>query len=437
MSGSNKASDFALTILVRFGGKSVNLIVFALVAHKLSLAEIGVYGYIFASTLILSTVLDLGTRNSLTVFIGKQPDLSVSYTRNSYFLFVALLALAAPATIACLKLAPGTIRHWDYFIPVFLLLSAMLHQRMLQGALLGIGNVKKFNEVELASRIVLLTLTVLCIALDIFSLFTAVWTLAASQLCASAYLALHQRRALFRGAGKVSLSLLSSLMVRGVPFMAAVVLMQLSKRLAFYVSSHNLGVSNAGIFFGLQRLTEVITEVGLAVSVVLLSHNARAKSSETAARDTAASMRVSIFVFSLMAVTMSVLSPFLVPIILGQKFSGHEILFVVLLLGTLFGSVWTILFPSLSVAASPQIVLKILAIGMLINAAFTFPLAHYFGLTGAAWSTVIVNLIISWMFLRSYKVHFQLGYKEFLFAHPTDIGLDRIKRKFLKKKGDN
>jgi len=94
---AKRALDTLATIVTRFGAKSVNLLVFLIVARQLSLAEMAAYGFIFSTTLIYSTILDLGTRNSLAVFIGKEPALTHDYTRSGFFLWLVLSVLGVPA----------------------------------------------------------------------------------------------------------------------------------------------------------------------------------------------------------------------------------------------------------------------------------------------------------------------------------------------------
>jgi len=434
MSKSSKTSDFLLTIIARFGGKAANLVVFAIVANKLSLADMGVYGYIFTTTLIFSTILDLGVRNSIAVSIGKEPTSSSDYTRSAYLLLLPIAVLCLPLTVLYLRFGPENTSVAAATIPAALLLAFMLHQRMLQGASLGHGDIETFNRTELASRIILVALTLLMLATNQFSLSTAIWALAISQAFGSLYLAVKQAPKYLGPGASARFSIIVRLVRAGIPFMVAVVLMQASKKLAFYTVSYESTLTEGGIFFGLQRLTEVVTEVGLAISVVLLSHNVRATSKEEAAANTAKSVRVSIAVFVAISVAMVALSWILVPTVLGKSFEGHSLLFSILVVGTLFAAIWTMLFPSLSVATSPTTVLKILSLGLALNVIATFGMTWAWGLLGAASSTIVVNIIISAMFLRTYKIRFGIGASDFIFAKRDDLPIDRLRKKLLPSK---
>lgn len=432
MTNTRNPIDFLITIAARFGGKAANLVVFAIVANNLSLTEIGIYGYIFTTLLIASTLLDLGTRNSLATSIGREPESANFYTRIAYQLLIPLSLLALPIAASILLLGPESNVAYQLMAPSALMLIFMLHQRMLLGAVLGRGQIKLFNTVELTSRLALIALTLGMLATNTFSLMSAIWSLTASQALGSVYLALKQRHDLAAETRLDKGNLTKSLLISGLPFMLAVVLMQVSKKLAFYVVAYSTDSAAAGLFFGLQRLTEVVTEVGLAISVVLLSHNVRSTSAQDAASNTATSVRISVAVFIIISTAMVTTSSYFVPVLLGRGFGGHELLFAVLVLGTLFGSVWTMLFPSLCVAVGSTTALKVLAASLPANILVTAVASWYWGLTGAAWSTILINALISWAFLRSYTLKFDIPMRAFLVVKASDFPIEKVQAKLLR-----
>ena len=56
---AKRALDTLATIVTRFGAKSVNLLVFLIVARQLSLAEMAAYGFIFSTTLIYLSLIHI------------------------------------------------------------------------------------------------------------------------------------------------------------------------------------------------------------------------------------------------------------------------------------------------------------------------------------------------------------------------------------------
>ena len=420
----SKGLEVAMTVAARFGGKTVNMFVFFIVARKLSFFEMGIYGVAFSMSLILSTVLDVGIRNSLAIFIGKAPDQTGAYALQSFILWIGL-SLFAPILMAIsLNTSGFGVIPLEYHASSALLLIGMLYLRIMQGVLLGSGDIAMYNRSELASRVVLLILTMAFLLTEKITLASALWTLAISQAVAATYLFYHQW-ALIRQADGLRFDLIKALLSRGFMFMISVLMMNASKRLAFLAIGHFVDARHSGLFFALQRFTEIITEVGMAVSVVIFSHNVRAETPEEAVKGTAHSTRVCFMIFVVIAACIAISSPWSVPLLLGAKFAGNTALFQVILLATLIGSVWTILFPSLSVVSSPTKVFVLFIPGLGANILLVYPLMLQFGLLGAALSMVAANAILTGTFLAYYNRRFGIPPRDFLLPRMSDLAAGR------------
>ncbi|HDS1218206.1 hypothetical protein ABE583_16020 [Stenotrophomonas sp. TWI143] len=420
---AKRALDTLATIVTRFGAKSVNLLVFLIVARQLSLAEMAAYGFIFSTTLIYSTILDLGTRNSLAVFIGKEPALTHDYTRSGFFLWLVLSVLGVPAAYLTLRASDLGMDPAQLAAPFSILLAAMLYLRMMQGTPLGTGDIKLFNRSELASRIALLIGTVLLLVIPgAFTLLGAVWALAISQVAAALYLFAKQLPAIRVPSGKSTATALAwKLVSRGFLFMLSVLLMNAAKRVSFLVVSHTSASDDAGTFFALQRLTEIITEVGMAIAVVAFSYSVRSSSTKEAVDSSAAMLRTSMLLFTVVSVAMIATADVSVPLLLGSQFSADGWLFVLLVAATLSGAPWTILFPSLSVVLSPFRVFLLMLPGVMLNIVTAKPLTEAYGLNGAAISMLISNVVLTLSFLLVYRVAFSVPIHRFLIINRDDL----------------
>ena len=431
---AKRALDTLTTIITRFGAKSINLLVFLVVARQLSLTEMAIYGFIFSTTLIYSTILDLGTRNSLAVFIGKEPALSADYTRSGFGLWLALSALGVPAAYLTLRSSDLGMDVMDFLAPFSLLLAGMLYLRMMQGTTLGTGEIKLFNRSELASRLALLIGTLALLAIPgTFTLLSATWVLAASQVAAALYLFAKQLPAI-RSASNVAGSLAWKLVSRGCLFMLSVLLMNAAKRASFLVVSHTSSSDAAGTFFALQRLTEIITEAGMAIAVVAFSYSVRSTSTKEAVENSASMSRTSMLLFAVVSIAMVATSDTAVPLLLGPQFSAEGWLFVLLVAATLSGAPWTILFPSLSVVLSPFRVFLLMLPGVLLNIATAGPLTQAYGLNGAAFSMLISNVVLTISFLLVYRIVFDMPIHRFLIINREDLGGMRALAEKLRSK---
>lgn len=418
---NSKGLDLVLTVATRFGGKTINMLVFFLVARNLSLSEMGIYGIIFSMSLILSTVLDVGIRNSAAIFVGKDLEHMSDYARQSLFLWGMLSLLAPPLMWVSLNNSGYGDVPSTYQAPAIVLLISMLYLRVMQGVLLGAGKIAMYNRSELASRTILLVTTVFLLSTGRLDLLGALWSLAISQLGSAIYLFLIQRELLRSGGSGLRSDIIKALLARGFMFMVSVLAMNATKRVSFLAIGHFVDSDKSGLFFALQRLTEIITEVGLAVSIVVFSSNVRASSTEEAVRETARSTRLCFSIFIVIAGAISVTAPWAVPILLGSKFAGHTLLFQVTLLATLIGSIWTIIFPSLSVVSTPTKVFFLFLPGLAANIILVFPMMEWFGLTGAAIAMVLASTILTTSFLLYYRYKFGVPMRDFLVLRADDL----------------
>ena len=411
-----------MTVAARFGGKAVNLLAFLVLARTLSLEDLGVYGFLFATALLLATGFDFGVRNSVAYFIGKNPQDTATLTVQSLLLWVVFSLCCMVGMYVSMLYSPGNLTTPEYVVPSLVLVSSMLFLRMQQGVLFGQGRLKFYNTTELASRVVLLGTTIGLLVTHNITLDTALWSLALSQIVASIYLAWGVLP-VARGGKWNDWPVVRGLLGRGFLFMIGVLVMLASKRLALLILSQLGSPDELGLFYGLQRLTEVLTEIGLAVAVVVFSSNVRSKSAEEAVETAAHSTRVSFALFSLITIVMFVGADLIVPIALGPEFAGHITMFRVVLIATLIGSVWTILFPSLSAINSPMLAFLIFLPHMLLNCVLIWVLYAAYGMMGAAYSVLIMNFGLTATFLIVFKLRYGVRIRDFLIPQRSDVDI--------------
>ena len=429
-----RTAEMLMTIAARFGGKAINLLVFLVVARVLALDELGLYGLIFSLAVLLTSGFDFGVRNSVAYFIGKQPSLAPTYVIQSLLLFLPFAVGSLVGLYLSLLFSPGELIRAQFLLPSGVLVVSMLFMRMQQGLLLGAGRIKFFNVTELASRVVLLGTTAVLFITGSIRLDTALWSLAISQLAAS-FLLLRGVLPDARGGNWRDTEALRALLVRGVLFMLGVLLMLVSKRLAIFLLSQLGSPAEVGLYFGLQRMTEILTEIGLAVAVVVFSSSVRAKSDLVAVDEAAHSTRISLAMFTVISAVMFAGADWLVPLALGDDFAGQANLFRVVLVGTLAGSVWTILFPSLSALTSPLLPIFLFLPHLAGNLVLMWVLFGMFGIMGAAWAMVVMNLGLTATFLIVFRMRYKVRIRDFLLPRRSDIDFAALARKLRRRGG--
>ena len=176
----------------------------------------------------------------------------------------------------------------------------------------------------------------------------------------------------------------------------------------------------AGRFYGWRRLTEVLTEIALAVAVVVFSGSVRAASDHDAISEAARSTRVAFSLFLIVSVVGGLSASWLLPLALGGDFVSEAALFRIILAGTLCGSVWAILFPSLSAVAPPSLAIRIFAPGVALGLALSVGLYHAAGVVGVSWAYLATNALLSVAILLTLRSRFAIPVHAFLVLRRND-----------------
>lgn len=423
------------TIITRFLGKGANFIVFAILARALPIADWGVYGFIFYTSLIFATMLEFGFRNSNAYFIGKDEEHMGEYARASLFMFGIFTVLAVIVVPIFHRVQSMEMPYMVVIWPTILNTVALLFMRMQQGIFIGTGRIAVFNRTEMVPRVVILSSVVLLLLVDQINLVTALYALALGNIAGAIAVGL----AIWPIAMKsksTDFGVAKMLLYRGFLFMLSSIAMLVGKQIAFLIISQFGSEGQAGLFYGVKRLTEILTEVGLAIAVVLFSRSVRSERSEDAIPAIAYSTRISFAFFAVVSVLSIAFADVVVPVALGSKYVGYENLFRVLLLGTLAGTIWTIIYPNLAALATPLLAFSLFVPNLALGGLVTYVLYQYYGMAGAAWGMVIAQTALSISFLVVFKIKFNAPILSFVLISREEAGqvFGKLKTKILRRK---
>jgi O-antigen/teichoic acid export membrane protein len=410
----------ALWVLgTRLANRGSNFIVFLLLARSLPVAEFGLYGYVVATTMVVSVACDLGLRQAAAQQIGRAGG-------NASAVASLLLLLWLPLGLVAALAAALSLRWGDFSLGTGVLLlvagstAAMLLIRMGQGVFLGQGAIRALNQSELVSRVVMLSGTVGLWLLGHLDLVAALWLLLLAHAAAGLWLVVQVR-------GLLSLSLPEGALVRrmlraGAAFASGILLMILMGRVGIWVVNATLPAADLGIYFGLLRLSEMIVEVATAVGVVLFSHGVRSASDTAAARD---SVRVARLVLAVMTVCAGLLAvvagPFL-RIMLGAEFATQATAFRILLAAAVPACLTMMLFPSLTARGHARFGAIVFGPGVVANGLLTWWLAPQAGVAGAAIAVLAANLLVAVILLLLFRRQIGTGLLEMVLPSLADLG---------------
>ncbi len=410
-------ADYVQTLFSRFGIKLVNFIFFMVVAKHLSLVDMAAYGFFFSLSLIASVVLDGGSRNVIAKLIGSHANNFSGGLRYLNFFFIAIILI-----LVTVYLFDFNILYYPALDDVreefFLLVGSMTFIRMFQGVLLGKGLITKFNQSEMMSRLALLVMLVLMMANSEVTLTNACFSLAVAQLISAIFLFFVVNK--LRGSDDVRMSKDDTLKLlrNGFLFMLTVFLMNISKQLHFYVLSGS-DEALGGAFFSIYRICEIVTEIAIAISIVLFSRATNDTSSAHTIARISKATRLTVTMLTPALVFVLLFGELTVVFVLGAEYANYSEEFSMIFLASYIGVVWGMCFPSLSIIFP---IWYLLVIFFVVN---VLSLAAYYivgiGVVQSAYVYMFTSLVTNIILLMVVKFTYGYRIRDFFIVRRDDF----------------
>jgi O-antigen/teichoic acid export membrane protein len=429
--------DSLWVLLTRLVMRGANFLVFVLLARSLGVGEFGFYGYVISTALILAIAFDLGLRQSGAWVIGQEPAADAAVTTHVMALWACLAAVGVLACWLMLRAGGYVAGYGGLALIAALNVAPMLCLRMGQGVFLGRGDLGHVNRSELVSRAVVLAGTAGLWVAGLLDLAAAIWVLLAAHMAAALYL-LWQVRGAVRPATLFQPALVGRMFRYGAELWIAVLLLILLGRIGFWIVSWRLGEDALGLYFGSQRLGEILVEVATAVGIVIFSYGVRASDIKSSALD---AIRIARLVTALMALVTVVALLFAGPLLslmLGPDFAAEPDAFRLVMLGALANSYTTMLYPCLSAQGLARWGIAAFAIGSTVAAVAFSMLTPALALAGAGLAYALAQAAAMAVIVIAYRRRFGFGVAEILLPQREDAqalkviaryGLARLRRR--------
>jgi O-antigen/teichoic acid export membrane protein len=411
--------DSLWVLLTRLVMRAANFAVFLLLAHSLSVGEFGFYGYVMSTALVLAIAFDLVLRQSAAWLIGREPEQDAAVVTHLVALW---LLLGTGGVLACwLMLAAGgyVAGYGTLALVAALNVAPMLLLRTGQGVFLGRGTLGKLNRSELIARAVVLLGTGGLWATGSLDLRTALWALLAAHAAAALYL-------LVQVGGAIRLKLLAQwplvrrMLRYGLELWIAVLFLILLGRVGFWVVSWQLGEAALGLYFGAQRLGEILVEVATAVGVVIFSYGVRTPDIAASARDAIRVARLVTALMALAALAAMLLARPLLALALGPAYAAEPNAFRLVMLGALASSYTTMLYPCLSAQGLARFGILAFGLGSAVAVLAFAGLVPRLGLTGAGLAYALAQLAAVAVIVFAYRRRFGFAASAILLPQPED-----------------
>lgn len=411
--------DSLWVLLTRLVMRAANFAVFLVLARTLSVGEFGFYGYVMSTALVLAIAFDLGLRQSGAWLIGQEPHAQDAIATH---LMALWLLLGSVGVLVCWLMleAGGYVTGYGALALVAALnVAPMLCLRTGQGIFLGLGDLASLNRSELISRAVMLGGTLALWAAALLDVGSAIWVLLAAHIAAAAYLLLQVRhtirpRLLFQG------TLVARMLRYGGELWVAMLLLILLGRIGFWVVNWQLGEEALGLYFGSQRLGEILVEVATAVGIVIFSHGVRATDIKSSALDAIRIARLVTALMALVALVAMLLARPLLALSLGPDYAAAPHAFQLVMLGALANSFTTMLYPCLSAQGLARWGIGAFGLGSAVAAVAFFLLTPPLGLAGAGLAYALAQVAAVAVIVFAYHRRFGFGVAQVLLPQRED-----------------
>jgi O-antigen/teichoic acid export membrane protein len=368
---------------------------------------------------VLAIAFDLGLRQSGAWLIGREPAVDAAVTTHVMALW---LMLAAAGVLACWLMLDvgGYVAGYGILALVAALnVAPMLCLRMGQGVFLGRGQLGHLNRSELISRAVVLAGTGGLWAMGLLDLRAAIWVLLAAHVAAALYL-LWQVSGSIRPVTLFQPALVGRMLRYGGELWIAVLLLILLGRIGLWIVSWQLGEDALGIYFGSQRLGEILVEVATAVGIVIFSYGVRATDIKASALDAIRIARLVTALMAVVAVIALLLARPLLGLVLGPAYAAEPDAFRLVMLGALANSYTTMLYPCLSAQGLARWGIAAFALGSAVAAAAFWSLTPPFGLAGAGLAYALAQASAMAVVVLAYRRRFGFAVAEILLPQRED-----------------
>ncbi len=411
--------DSLWVLLTRLVMRAANFAVFLLLARSLGVAEFGFYGYVMSTALVLAIAFDLGLRQSGAWLIGQEPAADPAVTTHLMTLWLVLGSLGVLACWLMLEAGGYVAGYGALALVAALNVAPMLCLRTGQGVFLGRGDLGSLNRSELISRAIMLSGTIGLWALGVLDLRTAIWVLLAAHTMAALYL-LWQIRGGISPSTLFQAPLVARMLRYGAELWIAMLLLILLGRIGFWIVSWQLGEQALGLYFGSQRLGEILVEVATAVGIVIFSYGVRTPDIRASALDAIRIARLVTALMALVAIVAMLLASPLLSLTLGPDYAVDPGAFRLVMLGALANSYSTMLYPCLSAQGLARWGIGAFALGSAVAALAFYTLTPALGLTGAGLAYALAQTCAVAVIVLAYRRRFGFAVAEVLLPQRED-----------------
>ncbi|CAN5258712.1 hypothetical protein BH10PSE15_BH10PSE15_03530 [soil metagenome] len=210
---------------------------------------------------------------------------------------------------------------------------------------------------------------------------------------------------------------------RGVTYAASMIVLMLNYKIMTLLLTKFSTLAAVGLYTQATVVAELIWEIPMAMSSLVLSRGVNAKREDEFSRKVIVLARISFLAAVIVSTGLSLVAPFAFRILFGHEFAKSADLCVILLPGVVAFIVFKILNTDLAGRGKPWAAMMVMAPVLISNIVLGWWMIVHYGVTGAAAASSISYVVaaIGYVLLYSYITHVPL--RDILIYRRSDLTL--------------
>lgn len=188
----------------------------------------------------------------------------------------------------------------------------------------------------------------------------------------------------------------------GVVYALSFLVIQLNYRVDILLLQWLADTREVGLYSLGVAVSELLWQIPLAVSLVVMTRSANSTDQELMNESTARLLRLSVLAGLVLSIFIFLLSPFIIPLVFGAGYIGSVKIIQTVLPGIIIVIVFRILSGQLSGMGKPQVALRAFIPALILNVVLNYFLIPGMGGMGAAIATNISYLVGTVIYIIAY-----------------------------------
>ena len=427
----NIVTTVSVRILRLFTGFACTM----LLARYLKPEGMGVVATFTAIPLMLSSLAELGIRQSIAYSVGQEKYNINEISRATSFLWLITSCLSM-VVVLIVYYFQGMYDHGvgicligALFVPITLIL------RYANGMGLGKQWIGRINVAEGFNAIGRLTLILLFVVLLRLYVTGALLMEVVVVLLPGAMMLYWLKSDLgLKFTPKWNPNLSKSLILHGFKYALALFVMSLNYRINILILQRFVSDSEIGYFSVGIRLAELIWLIPASVGMVIFSHSTASADPHEFSLKTIQVLKINLYLCSIGAIVFGVLCPFFIGFLFGKEYLPSVPIIRMMLPGIVAMVIFKILNADLAGKGKPLFALKAFIFALIINVILNLILVPYYGAFGSAVASTISYCFGAVLYIIQYSIVVGLDVKDIVWNPKADFGLLKILVKMSQKK---